>query len=117
MSLLSRVSITAGLIPVLAAVNVLHSAANRDRLDGTTFKVINVALTVATVGCGIAEYLNAAAFTPLGLRPAFIALSALVSALIYRKHGVPKFKFDITNPLSAAYAAASGLMALTGLRR
>lgn len=41
-----RATFAAGLIPLLATVNVLLSATRRDRLDGNTFKALNVGLAV-----------------------------------------------------------------------
>eukprot|EP00667_Euglena_gracilis_P008333 EG_transcript_8440 len=117
MSLLSRATFAAGLIPLLATVNVLLSATRRDRLDGNTFKALNVGLAVLSAGFIVGEYLNPAPFLPPSLRLAFAVGAGVVSWLVGQGHGLPTVKLAVSSPISlaSAYAAMSVLLLGTGL--
>jgi hypothetical protein len=117
MCLLSRATFAAGLIPVLAVVNVLVSATQRDRLDGGTFRALNAGLAVLSAGFLVGEAISPAPLMPPNLRVVFAVVAAVVSLLVGREHGFPTWKFAVSRraPVSLAYAALSGVMALVGL--
>jgi len=92
---------------------ILQSAANRSRLDGTTFKLLNFGIAVFSVVTILVDFINVFFMTIQPIYPLeilvksslFISklISIYVSVSVIRQFKLPQFKITINNYLSALY--------------
>ena len=85
--------------------HLLESASRRGRLDGNTFKTLNLGTLLGALACILELFspYDRAAFTP-----AAMSLSALIATIpVAQECGPPRFNFELRNPLSLAFAVSS----------
>jgi len=104
---------TALLIPQLASSIVLRSASLRNRLSGTTFKVLNLSLFASSVLLFVAELFQSISEGGIGFKTLSATLTAAVSYLALRRHGLPEFKFSTQGAIGKVLTLAQAYFILT----